>query len=51
MEYWVVDLPGKLIHVHRDPEEGRYSSIVKCGFEEAIRPLAKPDAAICMNLL
>jgi Uma2 family endonuclease len=33
IEYWVVDLPGKLVHVHREPEHGRYASIVKCGLE------------------
>jgi Uma2 family endonuclease len=51
IEYWVVDVPAMLVHVHRDPEHGAYTSIVKYGFEKAIRPLVRPDAAICMNLL
>jgi Uma2 family endonuclease len=44
LDYWVVDIPNRLVHVHRAPLQGIYASVLKYGFSEDIRPLAKPDA-------
>jgi Uma2 family endonuclease len=41
--YWVVDIPGRRIIVHRDPQEGQYSSIVAYAEQESVKPLASPD--------
>jgi len=50
-EYWVVDLPHRLVHVHRSPQAGVYCSIVPYGFAHDIAPLAKPEALFCMDKL
>jgi Uma2 family endonuclease len=43
-EYWVVDIPNQLVHVHRTPELGHYTHCVKYSFTEEITPLAGQDA-------
>jgi Uma2 family endonuclease len=45
-EYWVVDLNGRRLIVHRDPAGGRYQSIVAYGEREQVSPLAAPEAAL-----
>ena len=42
-EYWVVDIPGRRIIVHRDPQEGQYLSVVAYAEQESVKPLASPD--------
>ena len=44
-EYWVVDISGRRIIVHRDPREGAYGSIEAYSEQEAVRPLAAPEQA------
>ena len=44
-EYWVVDVSGRRIIVHRDPVEGVYQSIEAYSEQEAVRPLAAPGHA------
>jgi Uma2 family endonuclease len=44
-EYWVVDLNGRRLIVHRDPAGGRYRSIMAYGEDEQVNPLAAPAAA------
>ena len=43
VEYWVVDIPGRRIIVHRDPQEGQYQSVVAYAEQESVKPLASPD--------
>jgi Uma2 family endonuclease len=43
VEYWVVDIPGRRIIVHRDPQERQYRSIVAYSEEERVKPLTSPD--------
>ena len=43
-EYWVVDLNGRRLIVHRDPADGRYQSIAAYGEGEVVSPLAAPEA-------
>lgn len=45
VEYWVFDLAGKRLIVHRDPRAGHYQSIMAYGEQESIAPLAAPDVA------
>lgn len=43
-DYWVLDIKGRRLGVHRDPRDGVYTSIVWYGEHESVAPLAKPDA-------
>jgi Uma2 family endonuclease len=51
VEYWVIDIPERLVHVHREPLLGRYASVVKYGFHADINPLARPEAVFCAERL
>jgi Uma2 family endonuclease len=44
-EYWVVDIAGRRLVVHRQPEGGRYGSIEAYGEDESVAPLAAADKA------
>lgn len=48
-EYWVLDLTGRRIFVHRDPLHGIYSHIAIYSAHESIASLANPDAAITVS--
>jgi len=43
VEYWVVDIPGRRVIVHRDPRDGQYQSVVAYAEQEIVNPLASPD--------
>jgi Uma2 family endonuclease len=45
-EYWVVDIPNRLLHVFREPTETGYASEMILTPEEEVRPLAAPESAI-----
>jgi Uma2 family endonuclease len=45
-EYWVLDLRGMRIVVHRDPAGERYRSIIAYDIDEAVSPLAAESASI-----
>ncbi len=51
LEYWVIDIPHRQVHVHRDPLGGAYQQFVRHGFDEGISPLAAPDALFCAERL
>jgi Uma2 family endonuclease len=42
LDYWVVDVNGKRLIVHRQPEEGRYKSVAAYSVDEQVAPLAAP---------
>lgn len=44
VEYWVLDVTGRRLIVHRDPRSGRYSSVIAFGEQEGVAPLAAPHA-------
>ena len=44
IEYWVLDIPGRRMIVHRDPQDGRYLSVAAYSFEESVAPLAAPGS-------
>ncbi len=45
-EYWVVDLPNRLLHIHRDAKPGGYAQVVAQAWGETVYPLCAPDIAI-----
>jgi Uma2 family endonuclease len=44
VEYWVVDIPGRRIIVHRDPQEGQYRSVTAYAEQESVRPLDSSES-------
>jgi Uma2 family endonuclease len=43
---WVLDVIGRRMIVHRDPQEGRYASVVAYSSEESVAPLAAPNSPL-----
>jgi Uma2 family endonuclease len=43
-EYWVLDVAGRRLVVHRDPQSGRYADVVAYSEHESVSPLAAPQA-------
>jgi Uma2 family endonuclease len=43
VEYWGADTAARRLVVHRNPESGRYASVVAYGEDESVAPLAAPD--------
>jgi len=46
VEYWVLDVAGRRLIVHRDPQAGRYVSVAAYGEEESVAPLAAPESLL-----
>jgi len=44
VEYWVLDVAGRRLIVHRDPQAGRYRSVVAYGEHESVAPLGAPES-------
>ena len=44
VEYWVLDLAGRRLVVHRDPRDGRYGSVTAYSEQEGAAPVLAPDA-------
>jgi Uma2 family endonuclease len=44
IEYWVLDVSGRRLIVHRNPQLGKYTTVVAYSESESIAPLAAPDA-------
>jgi Uncharacterized protein conserved in cyanobacteria len=45
-EYWIFDVRAKAIDVHRQPVDGRYTSVVRMNDTGALRPVALPGVSI-----
>jgi Uma2 family endonuclease len=43
-EYWVLDVSGRRLIVHRQPQSGKYTAILVYSEQETIAPLAAPHA-------
>jgi Uma2 family endonuclease len=43
VEYWVLDLTGRRLIVHREPQAGSYRSIIAYSESEMVAPLASPQ--------
>lgn len=51
VEYWVLDINGRRLIVHRNPIAGRYSSVVSYGEQESVAPIAAPASPFCPALV
>jgi len=49
LEYWVLDLRGRRLIVHREPANGHYSSTVAYSEEENVSPLSFPAARLAVR--
>ena len=45
-EYWVVDIPNRLLHVFREPTEAGYASETVLTPADEVHPLAAPQSAV-----
>ena len=45
-DYWVVDVKGRRVIVHREPEAGRYQSVIAYNDQEEVAPLASPESML-----
>jgi len=43
-EYWVLDVAGRRLVVHRNPRSGMYADVAAYGEHESVSPLAAPHA-------
>ncbi len=50
-EYWVVDAPARVIHVHRGPLPDGWREVRRYAADEAVAPLAFPDLAVSLTTL
>ncbi len=39
-DYWVIDVTGRRILVHREPRDGRYTAVAAYSLDESVAPLA-----------
>ena len=47
-EYWVVDIPNRLLHVFREPVTDGYASETILTPDDEVHPLAAPASALCV---
>jgi len=43
-DYWVLDINGRRLIVHREPEGGRYTSVIAFNEDEQVSPLFAPKS-------
>jgi Uma2 family endonuclease len=43
MEYWVLDVAGRRLIMHREPEAGQYTSVIAYSESESVAPLRAPQ--------
>jgi Uma2 family endonuclease len=51
VEYWVLDVVGRSLMVHREPREGCYQSVVRYAADERVATLAKPTVWVVVSTL
>jgi Uma2 family endonuclease len=49
VEYWVLDLVGRRLIVHRNPQDGRYESVASYTEHEDLTPLSAPDSRFAIS--
>lgn len=50
-EYWVLDVVGRALIVHREPREGRYQGVLRYAADETVTALAKPTHKTVVSAL
>ena len=48
-EYWIVDLVGELVEIHRQPEGGAYRHVERIGRGSSVSPQAFPDVVLTVD--
>jgi Uma2 family endonuclease len=48
-EFWLVNLPDRVVEVHRQPSAGRYSVIERAGVDAEIAPAAFPSLRLAVR--
>lgn len=48
-DYWVLDIAGRRMIVHRDPRDGRYASVAAYAEHERVAPLAAPGSSFLVR--
>ncbi|MBB6050825.1 Uma2 family endonuclease [Armatimonas rosea] len=50
-EYWVVDIEGRKLHVHREPSGDTWGSVVVLEETQTLAPLTNPEAILALGEL
>lgn len=50
-EYWVLDILGRRLLVHRQPEGGQYVTVTSYSQDESVAPLAAPGSSLAIGSL
>ena len=50
-DYWIVNIKGRCVEVHRDPEGSKYRSVTVYTPGQEIHPLAFPDVSLAVSRL
>ena len=50
-EYWVLDVVGRRLIVHRRPQDGAYQEVVAYAEAESLAPLAAPESFVVVSTL
>jgi Uma2 family endonuclease len=50
-EYWVLDINGRRVIVHRNPAAGQYSSVVSYSEHETLSPVTAPEVSFSAHLV
>src|SRR5205085_776518 len=45
-EYWVLDIPGRRMVVHRDPQQAQYRLVAAYGEDESVARMAAPNSEL-----
>jgi len=48
-EFWVIDANARIIHIHRDPQDGAYPAPTPITAADAIAPRALPQLGVCLD--
>lgn len=51
LDYWIVDVAGRRLIVHRNPQEGQYASVEFYSEQESVCPLAAPDSSFAVHTI
>ena len=49
VEYWVLDVAGRKLFVHREPQLGKYQPVTEYSEQESVAPLAAPQAQFLVS--
>ncbi len=49
VEYWVVNLTDRTLHIHREPKDGEYSVITVHGENESVSLVSRPNASVLIS--